>query len=61
MVKMSRPLLRGRLANISALVDKFVEDVTVDGSALQRELGFRPSVDLHEGWRRAVADAGLAP
>lgn len=35
-------------------IEKFLEDVTVDVSAIQRELGFVPRVDLVTGWRRVV-------
>ncbi len=36
-------------------IDKFTEDVAVDGSRFQRELGFRPAYDLERGWRETVA------
>ena len=60
LVRAGRPILRGPLGRVTALVDKYVEDVAVSGSALQRDLGFEPTVSLREGWRRTVADAGLA-
>jgi UDP-glucose 4-epimerase len=53
-VTAARPLLRGPLARVPAMVDKYVEDAAVDGSRIQRELGFRPAVGLSEGWRRTV-------
>ena len=59
-VTVARPFLRGRLGDVAALVDKYVEDVAVDGSALERELGFRASVELREGWRRTAVHAGFA-
>jgi UDP-glucose 4-epimerase len=52
-----RPILRGPFARVPPLVDKYVEDVAVSGSALQCELGFVPAVGLKEGWRRTVAEA----
>lgn len=54
-VRVCRPVLRGPLARIAALVDKYVEDVAVSGSTLQRELGFEPGVELYEGWRQTAA------
>jgi nucleoside-diphosphate-sugar epimerase len=52
-----RPMLRGPFAPLPPLIDKYVEDVAVNGSELQRELGFVPAVGLKEGWRRTVAEA----
>jgi nucleoside-diphosphate-sugar epimerase len=49
--------LAGRSAPIRrATVDKFVEDVAVDGSLLTRELGFRPEYDLERGWSETIAE-----
>jgi hypothetical protein len=36
------------------MLDKYLEEVAVDGSRIQRELGFRPSTSLLEGWRATV-------
>lgn len=44
----------GRRAVICAALDKYVEDVAVDGARLRRQLGFVPAVTLDEGWRRTV-------
>lgn len=42
------PIHRGR-------VDKLIEDMAVDGTKIQRELGFVPQItDLNEGWRKAL-------
>lgn len=41
---------------VRATVDKYVEDVAVDGSRIQRELGFTPAYDLASGWRETVAE-----
>jgi UDP-glucose 4-epimerase len=60
LVNASRPILRGALVNVAALVDKYVEDVAIDGSALRNELGFQPSVDLLEGWRRTAREARIS-
>lgn len=45
---------RGPLARVAAMVDKYGEDVAIDGHRIQRDLGFTPGIDLHEGWRRTV-------
>jgi len=39
-----------------ATVDKFIEDVAVDGSRIQRELGFVPRYDLRAGWRETIRE-----
>jgi UDP-glucose 4-epimerase len=45
--------VRGRGAALAAL-DKYIEDVAVDGSKLHRRIGFTPACDLQAGWRRTV-------
>jgi hypothetical protein len=37
------------------LLDKYVEDIAVDATMIQRSLGFEPSVDLNSGWRETMA------
>jgi nucleoside-diphosphate-sugar epimerase len=37
------------------LLEKYTEDVAVDGSLVGRVLGFRPLVDLEAGWQRTMA------
>ena len=45
----------GRKAPITReTVDKFTEDIAVDGSLFQKEIGFVPQFDLKAGWRDAV-------
>jgi nucleoside-diphosphate-sugar epimerase len=41
---------------LSALIDKYLEDVAVSGQRIQQDLGFRPRYDLRAGWREAVAE-----
>ncbi len=41
---------------VRSTIDKYLEDVAVDGSLIQRELGFRPRFDLTEGWCDAVQE-----
>lgn len=49
--------LIGRKAPVNrATIDKFVEDIAVDGSLIQRELGFRPLFDLQRGWDATIAE-----
>ncbi|MFH0784244.1 MAG: NAD-dependent epimerase/dehydratase family protein, partial [Pseudomonadota bacterium] len=37
-----------------AIIDKYTEDIAVDGSLIQKELGFVPEYGLATGWREAV-------
>jgi UDP-glucose 4-epimerase len=37
-----------------ATIEKYLEDVMVDATRIQRELGFAPRVTLRDGWRRVV-------
>jgi nucleoside-diphosphate-sugar epimerase len=39
-----------------ATIDKYVEDVAVDGRRIQNELGFRPRYDLASGWKETVEE-----
>jgi UDP-glucose 4-epimerase len=47
--------IRGRTSNFGPMVGKILEDVAVSGNRIQQDLGFRPSVGLTEGWKRALA------
>jgi UDP-glucose 4-epimerase len=55
-VRIGRGPQRGPLARVAAMVDKYGEDVAVDGGRIQRDLGFTPRVELRDGWRRTVQD-----
>jgi len=35
-------------------VDKYTEDIAVDGSLIQKELGFVPQYDLKTGWEDTI-------
>jgi len=35
-------------------VDKYTEDIAVDGSLIQQERGFVPRYDLKDGWEETV-------
>lgn len=39
-----------------ATIDKYLEDVAVDGQLMQKELGFTPGFDLTAGWEDAVRE-----
>jgi UDP-glucose 4-epimerase len=38
------------------MVDKYVENITVDGSLIQKELGFVPEYDLQTGWEETIRE-----
>ncbi|MCJ7772773.1 MAG: NAD-dependent epimerase/dehydratase family protein [Desulfobacterales bacterium] len=37
-------------------LDKYCEDIAVDGSRIMRDLGFRPEYNLLEGWKEAIKE-----
>jgi UDP-glucose 4-epimerase len=39
-----------------AIIDKYTEDIAVDGSLIQKELGFVPRYDLAAGWKETVEE-----
>ena len=39
-----------------AMIDKYTEDIAVDGSLIQKELGFMPQYDLKTGWRETIRE-----
>ena len=39
-----------------ATIDKYTEDIAVDSSRIQTELGFKPQYDLQSGWRETVQE-----
>ena len=49
--------LVGRQAQISrATIEKYTEDIAVDGSLIQKELGFVPQYDLKTGWEETIRE-----
>ena len=49
--------LLGRKSPITReTVDKYTEDIAVDGSLFQKEIGFMPQFDLKAGWVDAVKE-----
>lgn len=49
-------LLRRQSPIGRATIDKYTEDVAVDGQRIQTELGFRPAYNLSAGWGDAVQE-----
>lgn len=43
-----------------AAIDKYTEDIAVDGSRIQEVLGFRPLYDLASGWQETVREMRYA-
>ena len=39
-----------------AIIDKYNEDIAVDGSLIQKELGFVPHYDLKTGWEETIRE-----
>jgi len=37
-----------------ATIDKYTEDIAVEGQHFQKELGFVPQYDLNAGWREVL-------
>ena len=38
------------------MIDKYTEDIAVDGSLIQKELGFMPQYDLKAGWEETIRE-----
>ena len=38
------------------MIDKYTEDIAVDGSFIQKELGFMPQYDLKTGWEEMIRE-----
>jgi len=38
------------------MIDKYIEDIAVDGSRIQKELGFVPQFDLKTGWEETIRE-----
>jgi UDP-glucose 4-epimerase len=39
-----------------AIIDKYTEDIAVDSSLIQKELGFVPQYDLKTGWEETIQE-----
>lgn len=62
-VKMAANLADGiaRLIGLSSpglknSLDKYCEDIAVDGSLIMKELGFRPEYDILKGWKETIQE-----
>ena len=49
-----------RLPITSDALDKYLEDVAIDATRIQRVLGFAPAIDFDTGWRDTMAAIGRA-
>jgi len=43
-----------KLPVIRSMIDKYTEDIAVEGTLIKKELGFAPRYDLQIGWRETV-------
>ena len=41
------------------MIDKYTEDMAVDGTLIQKELGFRPQYDLGTGWKETIKEMSV--
>jgi nucleoside-diphosphate-sugar epimerase len=48
-IGLNPPVTRG-------MIDKYTEDIAVDGSLIQKELGFVPQYDLKMGWEETIRE-----
>ncbi len=48
-----------KLLAIGLMIDKYNEDVAVDGSLIQKELGFIPRYDLQTAWQETIQEMRL--
>jgi nucleoside-diphosphate-sugar epimerase len=46
----------GRPFSIKAALDKYLEEIMVNGDAIQRDLGFAPSYSLTAGWNDCIQE-----
>jgi nucleoside-diphosphate-sugar epimerase len=45
---------------IRAMIDKYTEDIAVDGTLVKKELGFVPEYDLKTGWKETIKEMRLS-
>jgi nucleoside-diphosphate-sugar epimerase len=45
-----------KLPAIRSMIDKYTEDIAVDGSLFQKEIGFIPQYDLKTGWAETIRE-----
>ena len=51
-----KKLLGLGLPGLRSALDKYTEDLAVDGNRIQAEIGFRPKYDLYSGWREMIEE-----
>jgi UDP-glucose 4-epimerase len=44
------------LPGFRGALDKYTEDIAVDGNRIQEEIGFRPKHDLLSGWKETIEE-----
>ena len=49
-------LLGLRFPGLRSAIDKYTEDLAVDGQMIQDEIGFRPKYDLLSGWKETIEE-----
>lgn len=49
-------LLGLNFSSFKNTLNKYTEDIAVDGHRIQNEIGFRPKYDLHSGWKETVEE-----
>lgn len=47
--------LARRSLNLTATVEKFIEDIAVRAERIKREMGFQRSYELQEGWQKTIS------
>lgn len=48
------------LPALCAMIDKYNDDIAVEGNIIQKELGFSPQYDLQNGWNETIRAMHLA-
>jgi UDP-glucose 4-epimerase len=56
MIEDATRLIGSRSSVNRATIDKYTEDIAVEGKRIQAELGFVPQYDLDAGWRETVQE-----
>jgi nucleoside-diphosphate-sugar epimerase len=49
-----------KLPAIRTMIDKYTEDIAVDGGLIKKELGFVPQYDLKTGWEETIQEMRLS-
>jgi nucleoside-diphosphate-sugar epimerase len=54
MLELAAGIFNAHVPLMRALLDKYLEDATVDSTRIQQELGFMPQYDLFRGWKDVI-------